>query len=141
MANITKAAVLDSVASSTGVSKAQAESVIDAFFVEAARAARANDRLSWPGFGTFSQRQNSARTGRNPQTGASLRIKASKGMKFTASSKLKESINQSGGSKKSAAKKAPAKKSASKKAPAKKSAAKKSAAKKSTAKKAAAKKR
>lgn len=133
MANITKAALLDSVADTAGVTKAQADSVLSAFFDEATRAARSGNRLSWPGFGSFSQRQNKARTGRNPQTGAAVKIKASKGMKFTASTKLKEAINLSGSAKKSAtrtARKAPAKQ-----APAKKAAIKKSAAKKAPAKK------
>jgi len=130
VANITKAALLDSVADTAGVSKAQADSVLSAFFDEAARAARSGNRLSWPGFGSFSQRQNKARTGRNPQTGSAVKIKASKGMKFTASTKLKEAINQSGSAKKAAAKKAPAKRASAKKTASKKSAAKKAPAKK-----------
>ena len=141
MANITKAALLDNVADTAGVNKAQAEGVLDAFFDEATRAARSGDKVSWPGFGSFSQRQNRARTGRNPQTGAAVKIKASKGMKFTASSKLKESLNTSGAAKKSSAKKEAPVRAASKKSAAKKAPAKKGAAKKAPAKKAAAKKR
>ncbi len=134
MANITKAELLDSVAANAGVSKAQADEVLSAFFAETTRAVKSGDRVAWQGFGSFSQRQNKARTGRNPQTGGTVKIKASKGMKFTASSKLKETLNSRGAAKK-AAKKAPAKKAAAKKTAAKKAPAKKGAAKKAAAKK------
>ncbi len=129
MANITKAALLDAVAASAGVSKVQAESVLNAFFAEATSSAKKGDKVSWPGFGSFEQKTNAARTGRNPQTGAAIKIKASKGMKFSASSTLKDALNGR------TAKKAPAKKAAAKKAPAKKTAAKKAPAKKAAAKK------
>ena len=87
------------------------------------------------GFGTFKLRERKARSGRNPQTGAAVKIKASKGIGFTAGTKLKSDLNSTG------ALAAPAKKAVAKKAaPAKKAVAKKTAAKKVVAKKAVAKK-
>ncbi|MCA1683798.1 MAG: HU family DNA-binding protein, partial [Actinobacteria bacterium] len=105
------------------------------------------DKVSWPGFGSFSATQRTARTGRNPQTGAPVKIPASRAVKFSAGSALKEYMKSSGTAKKSGAAKkkstAPtAKAGAAKKsaAPAKKApAAKKAtAAKKAPAKKSAA---
>ncbi len=136
-----KPELIDKVASQAGVDRRQAEGVLNAFFETIKDTARGGDKVSWPGFGSFSVSQRAARTGRNPQTGASVKIPASKAMKFSASSTLKEFLNARGGTKKAA----PAKKASAKKAPAKKAApAKKTAAKSTassgTAKKAATKK-
>jgi DNA-binding protein HU-beta len=49
--------------------------------------------VAWPGFGSFSTSNRAARTGRNPQTGAEVKIAASTAMKFTASSALKQTLN------------------------------------------------
>jgi DNA-binding protein HU-beta len=51
------------------------------------------DKVAWPGFGSFSTTKRPARTGRNPQTGAPVKIAASTAMKFTASSTLKSTLN------------------------------------------------
>lgn len=122
MANITKAALLDAVAGTADVNKADAEKVLSAFFDEVATSAKAGDRVAWPGFGSFSSSDRAARMGRNPQTGASVRIKASKAMRFQASATLKDALNSRGAAKKAAAKKSPAKKTAASKSTAKKAA-------------------
>ena len=90
----TKAELIDAVAASAGVSKADAERTIGAFFDHVTTATK-KDKIAWPGFGSFSQTKRAARTGRNPQTGAPVKIKASKTMKFTASSTLKAALNPS----------------------------------------------
>ena len=119
-----KSDVIGRVAESAGVARQQAESVIDAFFDTVKSAVKRGDKVSWPSFGSFSGSQRAARTGRNPATGASIKIPASKGMKFSAGSGLKEFMNSKAGAKKAASgqKAATAKKAPAKKAPAKSSA-------------------
>jgi DNA-binding protein HU-beta len=90
---MTKSELIDKVAGDTGVSKADAERVIGAFFDTVVGATKSGDKVAWPGFGSFSTSKSKARTGRNPQTGAEVKIGASMRMKFTASSKLKSALN------------------------------------------------
>jgi DNA-binding protein HU-beta len=89
----TKAELIDAVAGAAGVSKADAEKTIGAFFDYVVDAAKGGDKVAWPGFGSFSTTQRSAREGRNPQTGATVQIPASTAMKFSASSTLKATLN------------------------------------------------
>jgi len=88
----TKAELIDAVAASAGVSKADAERTIGAFFDHVTTATK-KDKVAWPGFGSFSQTKRAARTGRNPQTGAPVKIAASTAMKFTPSATLKTTLN------------------------------------------------
>ena len=110
MATVTKADLLDKVANSAGVSKQQAESVLNSFFDTVRSSAKSGNKVSWPGFGSFSSSQRSARTGRNPQTGAAVKIPASTAVKFSAAQGLKDFMNSRGAAKKAA----PAKKAAKK---------------------------
>ncbi len=89
----TKAELIDAVADAAGVSKADAERTLGAFFDHVVTATKQGEKVAWPGFGSFSTTKRSARTGRNPQTGAPVQIKASTAMKFTASSTLKSALN------------------------------------------------
>ena len=89
----TKAELIDAVADAAGVSKADAERTLGAFFDHVVKATKKGEKVAWPGFGSFSTTKRSARTGRNPQTGAPVQIKASTAMKFTASSTLKSALN------------------------------------------------
>ena len=89
----TKAETIDAVADAAGVSKAEAERVLGAFFDHVVAVTKQGDSVAWPGFGKFSTSKRAARTGRNPQTGAPVKIAASTAMKFTASSALKEALN------------------------------------------------
>lgn len=93
MSNITKAELLDRVADKAGVSKKEAEGVLGAFFDVTVAAAKQGDKLSWPGFGSFEGIKKSASTGRNPQTGAPVKIPARKALKFKASSTMREQLN------------------------------------------------
>jgi DNA-binding protein HU-beta len=91
---MTKAELIDAVASAAGTSKADAERVIDAFVDQIVTGAKQGDKVSWPGFGSFSLTSRAARTGRNPQTGAEIKVPASKALKFSASSTLKAALNK-----------------------------------------------
>jgi DNA-binding protein HU-beta len=121
---VNKAELIDRVAGAVGVEKNKAEGVLDAFFSTLTTSVKRGDKVAWPGFGSFSMSQRAARTGRNPRTGQPVAIKASKAMKFTASSTLKAALNSKGAGTKAAAKKGTAKK-ATKKSTAKKASAKK----------------
>ena len=144
-----KAELVERVADATGEAKSRASEFVDATLGAVQGALIKGERVVLPGFGTFSARPRKARTGRNPQTGAAVKIpattipvfKAGQTLKALVSGKAKLTVTKSKPAKKSAAKKSPAKKSPAKKTAAKKSPAKKTAAKKSTAKKSAAKRR
>jgi len=117
---VNKAELIDRVAGTVGVEKNKAEGVLDAFFSTITTSVKRGDKVAWPGFGSFSMSHRAARTGRNPRTGQPVAIKASKAMKFTASSTLKTALNSKGAATKGAAKKTTKKKSTPKKAAAKK---------------------
>jgi DNA-binding protein HU-beta len=147
---VNKTELLDAISARAGLTRAQSEAALDAVVYEVTAGVRSGDAVRITGFGTFKLRERKARSGRNPQTGAAVKIKASKGIGFTAGTKLKTDLNSSGAlaapAKKAVAKKAVAKKAVAKKvvakkaAPAKKAVAKKAVAKKVVAKKAVAKK-
>jgi DNA-binding protein HU-beta len=88
-----KSELIDAVANRSGVSRADAGKAIDAFFEVLTSAVKSGDKVSWPGFGSFSTSESAARTGRNPQTGEAVDISASTRMKFTPSSALKGELN------------------------------------------------
>ena len=90
---MTKAELIDAVAAKAGVSKADAEHTLGAFFDIVAATAKDGGKVAWPGFGSFSASKSKARTGRNPQTGDPVEIAASTRMKFTSSSTLKAALN------------------------------------------------
>jgi DNA-binding protein HU-beta len=90
---MTKAELIDAIASEAGVTKADAERAVGAFFDIVTKATKKGDKVAWPGFGSFSTSKSKARTGRNPQTGEAVKIAASTRMKFTASTTLKAALN------------------------------------------------
>lgn len=90
---MTKAELLDAVAAEAGASKAEVERTVGAFFDVVLAQAKAGDKVTWPGFGSFSTTERAARTGRNPQTGAEVQIAASTAMKFQAATALKTALN------------------------------------------------
>ncbi len=91
---MTKAELIDKVAETKGLdlSKKAVGEVLDAGFDNIAKAIKRDRRFSYPGFGTFSVRSRKARVGRNPQTGAEIRIKASKTVGFKPAPGLKNSL-------------------------------------------------
>ena len=76
-----------------GLSKAAAQDVIESLFDNLSFALRRTRRFSYPGFGTFQVKKRKERRGRNPQTGESLVIKASKTVTFRPADKLKTTLN------------------------------------------------
>ena len=93
MATKTKAETLDAVADAAGVSKADAERTLAAFFDYVVSTTKGGDAVAWSGFGKFSTSKRAARTGRNPQTGAPVKIAASTAMKFSSAQGLKDALN------------------------------------------------
>jgi DNA-binding protein HU-beta len=90
---MTKSELISKVASEAGISNSQAESAISSLFSTIVDSAKGGDKVAWPGFGTFSVKARAARTGRNPATGATISIAASKVMHFGAASGLKTALN------------------------------------------------
>jgi len=90
---MTKAELIDAVAQQADVSKADAERVVAAFFGVVVSTTQKGEKVAWPGFGSFSTTLRKERTGRNPQTGATVLVPASTAMKFSSSSTLKAELN------------------------------------------------
>lgn len=90
MAN--KAELIDSVVSSTGLSKKDATAAVDAVFSTIQDALAKGEKVQLIGFGNFEVRSRAARKGRNPQTGAELNIPASKVPAFKPGKALKDAV-------------------------------------------------
>ena len=88
-----KAELIDAIADGSDLSKADAKKALDAFVNTLSTKLKSGDRISLVGFGSFSVSERSARTGRNPQTGAEIQIPAKKVVKFKAGSELSDSVN------------------------------------------------
>ena len=88
-----KAELIDAVASSADLSKATASQAVDAVVDTITESLRKGDSVTLVGFGTFEVRARAARTGRNPQTGEEIQIKASKAPAFKAGKALKDAVN------------------------------------------------
>jgi len=90
---VNKQELIDAVAKSADISKAAAGRALDGA-VTAIRASLKKGRMvTLVGFGTFYIGKRSARTGRNPRTGAAIKIKAAQVPKFRAGKELKDSVN------------------------------------------------
>ncbi|HEY0914073.1 HU family DNA-binding protein [Solimonas sp. SE-A11] len=87
-----KTDLINAVANKAELSKADAGRAIDSLFEVVAKALKKRDKVSLVGFGTFQVRERKARTGRNPKTGAPLKIKASKTPSFKAGKALKDAV-------------------------------------------------
>ena len=90
---MSKSDIISHVAESTGLNKNQATDALDAVIeaIESAIAKSApGDSIRIAGLGTFTVRERAARTGRNPQTGATIQIPASRSVGFKASKSLKD---------------------------------------------------
>ncbi len=88
-----KSDLVDAVADSAGLSKADAARALDAVVDTVTDALKAGDSVSLVGFGTFTVRDRAARTGRNPRTGETIQIAASKNPAFKAGKALKDAVN------------------------------------------------
>ncbi|MFL2727641.1 MAG: HU family DNA-binding protein [Gammaproteobacteria bacterium] len=90
-----KSDLVDAVANDSDMSKAQAARAVDSVLANVGDALGNGDSVSLVGFGTFSVRHRAAREGRNPQTGASMHIAASKVPGFKAGKGLKDKVKNS----------------------------------------------
>ena len=87
-----KSDLIEAMAEAADISKSAAGRALDALTDAIAVALKNGDNVSLIGFGTFSVRERAARTGRNPQTGATIEIAASKTPSFKAGKALKEAL-------------------------------------------------
>jgi len=88
-----KSELINAIADESGLTKADAGRALDATLTSVTNALKSGDSIALIGFGTFSVKERSARTGRNPQTGEAIQIKASKIPSFKAGKTLKDSVN------------------------------------------------
>jgi DNA-binding protein HU-beta len=87
-----KSELVDAIAAATDGSKADAQRNLDAVLDAISGALKKGDSVQLTGFGTFEVRDRSARTGRNPQTGEEIKIKATKAPAFKAGKGLKDLV-------------------------------------------------
>ena len=88
-----KVELIEAVAAKAGLTKADAGRALDATIEAVTEALVKGDRVPLVGFGTFATSKRAARTGRNPQTGAEVRIPARTAVTFKAGSALKDAVN------------------------------------------------
>ncbi len=88
-----KSELIDVVASNAGVTKASAGQAVEATLDAIAGALKGGDSVALVGFGTFSVRERGARSGRNPRTGESIQIAASRVPAFKAGKALKDAVS------------------------------------------------
>ena len=88
-----KAELVAAMADQAGLSKKDSEKALKAFTDVVAEELKKGEKVQLVGFGTFEVAQRAAREGRNPQSGAVMKIPASKAPKFKAGKALKDSIN------------------------------------------------
>lgn len=88
-----KGELIDSIADKSGLSKADAGRALDATMECVTSCLKKGDKVTLPGFGTFSTSKRNARTGRNPMTGEAIKIKAKTVAKFKPGSKLADAVN------------------------------------------------
>jgi len=88
-----KAEFIAAVSDAAGLTKVEGGRAVEAIIETVKKALKKGDTISLVGFGTFIVRKRAARTGRNPRTGAQIKIKASKNPSFKAGKALKDAIN------------------------------------------------
>jgi len=90
---VNKTELVDAIAKDSGLSRADSARAIDSLITTVQKTLKKGDDVAITGFGKFSVVKRGARTGRNPATGATLKIKASKAPKFTAGATLKATVS------------------------------------------------
>jgi DNA-binding protein HU-beta len=88
-----KTEFVEAIAKESGLTNADARKAIEAVITTVEKTLKKGDEIALTGFGKFSVTKRAARTGRNPQTGEAVKIKASKAPKFTAGAGLKTAVN------------------------------------------------
>ena len=87
-----KAELIAKISEDAGITKTQANATIDAFVDAVTKTLKKGEKVTLVGFGTFSVSKRAARNGRNPQTGAVIKIKAKRVAKFKAGKELSSKI-------------------------------------------------
>jgi DNA-binding protein HU-beta len=87
-----KAEIISKIAEDAGITKTQANAALDSLIDGITRTLKKGDKVTLVGFGTFSVSKRAARNGRNPQTGAVIKIKAKKVARFKPGKELSEKI-------------------------------------------------
>ncbi len=88
-----KSELVDAVSNAAELSKSDAARAVDGVIASITQALQSGDQVTVVGFGTFLVRQRNARLGRNPRTGETIQIKASKVPAFKAGKALKDAVN------------------------------------------------
>ena len=89
---MTKEEIIEKMAKDADISKAAAGKALNSFMDIVKKALKKGDKVGLVGFGTFSVSKRAARNGRNPRTGATIKIKAAKVPKFTAGKGFKDAV-------------------------------------------------
>ncbi len=89
-----KTELVSAIAAETGLTKKDSEAALKAFITAVSKELKKGGTVQLIGFGTFNVGKRAARTGRNPQTGDALKIKAAKTPKFKAGKALKDLVNK-----------------------------------------------
>ena len=89
-----KTQLIDAVATKTGLKKKDAEAAVNAVNEAIVEALKAGDKVQVIGFGTYEVKERAAREGRNPKTGETITIAASKAPVFSAGKALKDAVNE-----------------------------------------------
>ena len=84
--------LVDHVAEAAGIEKAQAKNAVEAVFSAITAAAKQGAEVSLPGFGKFKVKDSPARQGRNPSTGQTMEIAASRKLSFSAAKQVKDAL-------------------------------------------------
>jgi len=87
-----KAELIAKMADDAGITKTQANAAVDSFVEAVTKTLKSGNKVTLVGFGTFSVTKRAARNGRNPQTGAVIKIKAKKVARFKAGKELSSKI-------------------------------------------------
>ena len=87
-----KGELIEAIANDASITKAQAQAALEAFVSNVQRSLKSDEKVTLVGFGTFSASTRGERTGRNPQTGQSIRIPARRIAKFSAGKVFKDAI-------------------------------------------------
>jgi DNA-binding protein HU-beta len=87
-----KGDLIEQMAADSGISKTQATEALNGMLGAIRKTLKKGDKVTLVGFGTFSITKRAARTGRNPQTGEAIKIKAKKIVKFKAGKELAEYV-------------------------------------------------
>jgi DNA-binding protein HU-beta len=90
---MSKQEIISKIAQDTGISKARAAAAVESFIEGITKSLRKGQPITFVGFGTFKTAQRKARTARNPQTGAAIKIPKRRVVRFSAGKNLKSAVN------------------------------------------------